>query len=215
MSTTAVSSSSINLQQYLQTRHTDLKQLETLLKNGDLAGAKAAYQNIVALGQNGPFATRNPFNQTQREQDFNAVGEALKAGDLAGAQQAFGQLRATFQAGSQRTDPPPVATPAPASGPEIILNLTPINGGSSGTSGPEQITINISNPASGGEQISIGIGSQGSTAAEQVTLNLPSNSNEQIVLNLLGAPSSTAGSSSSTSTTTSGTTASGGLSVSA
>ena len=211
MPTAAVSSTSIDQQQYLQTRHTDLKQLEQSLKNGDLAGAQAAYQNIVALGQSGPFATRNPFKQSQRAQDFNAVGEALKAGDLAGAQHAFATLRATFQQGGLQTDPP-AANPAAASGPEIILNLSPINTGSGGSASPEQITINISNQANGGEQISIGIGSQGSNT-EQVTLNLPSNSNEQIVLNLLGASSATSGSSTSTSSTASST--SGGLSVSA
>jgi len=202
MSTAAVSSASITQQQYLQSRHSDLKQLQQALKSGDLAGAQAAYKNIVALGQSGPFATRNPFKQTQRAEQFNAVGEALKFGDLAGAQHAFGALRATFQVGGQQVDPPGAN---PASGPEIILNLHSINSGDSGSGSPEQITINISNQANGGEKISIGIGSQGSTA-EQVTLNLPANSNEQIVLNLLGA---------STTSGSTGPAASGGLSVSA
>jgi hypothetical protein len=166
------------------------------------------------LGKNGPFAGGNSFKLTQREQDFNAIGQALQAGDLAAAKQAFGALKATFQGEGHQPLPPvpsPASSPSPASGPEIILNLSSLSGGSTS---PEQITINISNPASGGEQVSIGIGTQGSTA-EQVTFNLPSNSNEQIVLNLLGASSTTTGSSTSTGTTTSGTSASGGLSVSA
>jgi ribosomal protein S20 len=215
MSTTAVSSTSISqIQQYVQARHTDLKQLEQSLSNGDLAGAQAAYKNIVTLGQNGPFDRANPFQRTERRDDFKAVGQALKAGDLAGAQQAFAALKATFPGGSQQVAPPPASPPA-ASGPEIIINLSPLASSGGGAASPEQITINISNPANGGEQISIGIGSQGSTAAEQVTLNLPSNSNEQIVLNLLGAPTATTGSSTSTATTTSGSSASAGLSVSA
>ena len=211
MSTAAVSSTSINqeLHQYFQTRQSDLKQLGQALSTGDLAGAQTAYNNIVALGQKGPFAGGNPFYLTPREQDFTNVGKALQSGDLAGAQEAFGALKATFQRQGQQLDPPP-STPA-ASGPEIILNLSPINTGSSSAS-PEQITINVSNQANGGEKISIGIGSQGSNT-EQVTLNLPSNSNEQIVLNLLGASSATSGSSTSTSGTASST--SGGLSVSA
>jgi hypothetical protein len=209
MSTSAVSSTSIRqeLHQYFQTRQSDLKQLGHALSNGDLAGAQAAYNNIVSLGQKGPFAAGNPFYLTPREQNFTNIGTALQSGDLAGARQAFGSLRATLQGSGQQLDPPP--TTAAASGPEIILNLSNIN---SGSASPEQVTINISNPASGGEQVSIGIGTQGSTA-EQVTLNLPANSNEQIVLNLLGASSTTSGS--STSTTTSASSASGGLSVSA
>jgi hypothetical protein len=210
MSTSAVSSTSSNqeLQQYFQTRHSDLQQLGQALASGNLASAQTAYNNIVSLGKKGPFAAGNPFYLSSREQDFQAVGQALQSGDLAGAKQAFSALKATFQRG-QQLDPPPFSSAA-ASGPEIILNLSPINGGS-GASGPEQITINISNPASGGEQVSIGIGSQGSSNAEQITLNLPSNSNEQIVLNLLGASSTTTGS----PTTTGGSTPSGGLSVSA
>ena len=207
MSTSGVSSASLNqLQQYFQTRHTDLQQLGQALTSGNLASAQTAYSKIVSLGQQ---AGGNPFYLAKREQDFQAIGTALQSGNLAGAQQAFSALKATGD---------PTHTPLPAQGPEIVLNLSPTStaSGASGTSGtnasPEQITINISNPTGGGEKISIGIGSQG-TNAEQVTLNLPSNSNEQIVLNLLGASSTTSGSSSSTSTN--GSTPSGGLSVSA
>jgi hypothetical protein len=210
MSTSGVSSASLNqLQQYFQTRHTDLQQLGQALTSGNLASAQTAYSKIVSLGQQ---AGGNPFYLAKREQDFQAIGTALQSGNLAGAQQAFGALKATFQKGGQIVPPPP---PLPAQGPEIVLNLSPTStaSGASGTNAsPEQITINISNPTGGGEKISIGIGSQG-TNAEQVTLNLPSNSNEQIVLNLLGASSTTSGSSSSTSTN--GSTPSGGLSVSA
>jgi hypothetical protein len=87
-----------------------------------------------------------------------------------------------------------------------------LNIGASSSSTPEQITINISNPASGGEQVSIGIGSEGSTSQQVTTLNLPANSNEQIVLNLLAA--SQASSSSSSTANSSASTASG-LSVTA
>lgn len=212
MSTAAVSSTSLNqqVQQYFQTRSTDLKQLGHALSNGDLAGAQTAYNKIVALGQNGPFPNGNPFVINQREQDFTQIGQALQSGDLAGAQQAFSVLRNSFTPGAGQLDPSSASPNSPSSsGPEIVLNLS---SGSTGAASPEQITVNISNPASGGEQVSIGVGSQGSNA-QQVTFNLPSNSNEQIVLNLLGA-SSTTGSSSGTSTT-SGTSAGGGISVSA
>jgi hypothetical protein len=196
MSTAAVSSIPISqqLQQYFQTRRADLQQLGRALENGDLAGAQTAYNNIVTLGKNGPRPNGDPFLISQREQDFNAIGQALQAGDLAGAQQAFATLRATFAK--------PGGGPGTASsGPEIILNL----GSGTGTSAnPEQITINIANSANGGEQISLSVGNQGSSAQE-VTLNLAANTNEQIVLNLLGGAPSASSSS----------TASGGLSVTA
>lgn len=214
MSTSAVTSTSATqpLQQYFQTRQGDLKQLGQALSSGDLAGAQAAYNKIVSLGQNGPFAGGNPFVIPQREQDFTNLGQALQSGDLAGAQQAFSTLAATFTGGNRRLDPPTTGpSPASASGPEIILNLSPSSSGSS--TSPEQITLNISNSSSGGEQISLSVGSQGSNNAERVTFNLPSNSNEQIVLNLLGTSAATSGTSSSSATSSAP--ASGGLSVSA
>jgi hypothetical protein len=203
MSTATVSSISLHqeFQQYLHTRQSDLQQLGQALKSGDLAGAQTAYNNIVALGQNGPFAGGNPFKINQREQDFTAVGKALQSGDLAGAQQAFSALKATFSRG--KLDPPG-ASPTSSVGPEIVLNLS----NSSGSSSPEQITINISNPANGGgEQVSLSFGNQGSNA-QQVTLNLSPNSNEQIILNFLGGSSSTGSATSSGSS-------SAGISVSA
>jgi hypothetical protein len=205
MSTSAVSSASLNqqLQQYFQTRQSDQRQLGQALESGDLSGAQTAYNNIVALGQGGPFANGDPYLINQREQDFSAIGTALQSGDLAGAQQAFSTLKSTFQPRVQAQDSPS-PSPASTSGPEIVLNLS----NSGGSTSPEQITIDISSPASGGgEQVSLSVGNQGSNA-QQVTFNLSPNSNEQIVLNLLGQPSSTSNPSSSISSN-------GGLSVSA
>jgi hypothetical protein len=206
MSTAAISSHHLSqqLQQYFETRQSDLQQLGQALKSGDLAGAQAAYNKIETLGQNGPFGG-NPFKITQREQDFNTIGQALQSGDVAGAKQAFDALRDTF------TNPPPASVDGSggvsglnsSAGPEIILNLSNSNGGSS----PEQVTINLSNPAnSAGEQGSFSVGNQGSSAQE-ITFNLNPNSNEQIVVNLLDGSSSTSSSS--------GASANGGLSVSA
>jgi hypothetical protein len=109
MSTTAVSNTTPTqqLQQYFQTRRSDLQQLGQALGSGNVAGAQTAYSKIVSLGQKGPFAGGNPFYLTQREQGFQAVGNALQSGDLAGAQQAFSTLKATFQTGGQQVDPPP------------------------------------------------------------------------------------------------------------
>jgi hypothetical protein len=220
MSTAPISGSSIYQQteQYFQTRQSDLKQLGQDLGSGDLAGAQTEYSAIVTLGQSGPFASGNPFKLNQREQDFTAIGTALQAGGLAGAQRAFSTLESTFQKGAGSPAPitPPVATqngpgsPAPitapisttnSGGPEIILNLN------NGSGGPEQITINLNPTSGGGEQVSLSVGNQGSNE-QQFTFNLAPNSNEQIVLNLLGEASSTGSSASSSSP-------SGGLSVSA
>jgi phage tail sheath gpL-like len=214
MSTAAVSSNLINqnqnLQQYFQTRHTELKQLGQSLAAGDLAGAQSAYNSLVALGQGSGISGGNAFKIAGRQQDFTAIGTALQAGDLAGAQTAFNALGSTFNTASKQIDPP-ISTPAAAStaastsnaGPEIVLNLS----NTGGSSNPEQISININSTSGGGEQISLSVGNQGSTA-QQVTFNLNPNSNEQIVLNLLNSPTSSSGSSTTPTT-------SGGLSVSA
>ena len=248
MSTSAVSNSSLNqqLNQYFQTRGTDQQQLGQALASGDLASAQTAYNNIVSLGQSGPFKSGDPFFLSQREQDFTAIGQALQSGDLAGAQQAFSALQSTFKNASPgpsnqpSTDPSngpaiilnlsggntatPVApvsnNPTSGGGPEIILNLG--SGGNNST--PEQITITIGNPnSSGEEQVSISAGTQGSNP-QQVSFNLNANSNQEVILNLLGATlatstgSSTTSNGNSSSTTPAGsstTPASGGLSVSA
>jgi hypothetical protein len=202
MSTSAVSSSSLNqqLQQYYQTRQSDLYQLGQALQSGNLTEAQTEFNNITALGQNGPFANGQPFAINQREQDFTAVGQALQNGDLAGAQQAFSQLQSTFkhllpQSGSGSGSGTASSTPV---SPEIVLNIN----GAGNTATPEQITINLSNSGSGGgEQVSLSVGNQGSNP-QQITFNLGANSDEQIVLNLLGA--SPAGESASSSTTGSG-----------
>jgi hypothetical protein len=188
MSTAAVSSSSIHqqLQQYFQTRGTDLGQLGKALSSGNLEAAQTAYNNIVSLGQSGPFASGDPFKLTGREQDFTAVGQALQSGDLAGAQQAFQSLVNTFRnvpgGGATST---PEAPAASGTGPEVVINLS--NGAGNGT--PEQITINI-NESANGEQASSATTSQLSPTAQQITLNLNPANSEQIVLNLLGASGS-------------------------
>ena len=224
MSTAAISSSSIYQQteQYFQTRQSDLQQLAQALGSGDLAGAQTAYNNIVQLGQSGPFASGDPFSRTQREQDFSAIGQALQSGDLAGAQTAFDTLQSTFQRGAGAQNPPSASA---NSGPEIILNLSYNSGSTSsasnsgpeiilnlnnsaGNTNPEQITIDINNSANGGgEQVSLSFGNPGSKE-QQITFNLSPNSNEQIVLNLLGESSPTGSSPSSASPN-------GGLNVSA
>lgn len=192
MSTSAVSTSSLNqqLHQYFQTRHSDAQQLDQALQSGNIDAAQTAFNSIVSLGQNGPFPNGEPFAIPQREQDFSAVGQALQNGDLQGAQQAFQQLQSTF---SPQTSQSGSGTGSNSSaGPEIVLNLS---GAGGNIAGPEPITIDVNNAGNGGGvQVSLSVGNQGSNP-QQVTFNLGSNSNEEIVLNLLGPSSTTTGSS--------------------
>ncbi|MFZ0320823.1 MAG: hypothetical protein WAL56_16980 [Candidatus Sulfotelmatobacter sp.] len=210
MSTSAVSSASLNqqFQSYFQTRNSDVQQLGKALSSGNLEQAQVAYNNITAVGQGGPLANGNSFRVPQREQDFQAIGQALQSGNLAGAQSAFAALKATakgagetppWTAGGGET-PPSTASEPPSSTPEVVLNLT-----NTGTStNPEQITLNIGpSSSSGGEQVSISVGNQGSTP-QQVSFNLGANSNEQIVINLLAASATAAASTAAATGSTSG-----------
>jgi hypothetical protein len=204
MSTSPVSTGSLNQQihEYFQTRQSDLQQLGQDLQAGNTSAAQSDFNNIVSLGQSGPLPNGEAFLLPQRQTDFNNIGEALQNGNLSGAQQAFTELADTFQRSQQSSPPIQVAdsgasaasgtNAAAGAGPEIVLN---VGGGNTAT--PEQVTINISNAASGGgEQVSLSVGNQGSNP-QQVTFNLGTNTNEQIVLNLLGAGPTSAGSSGS------------------
>jgi hypothetical protein len=210
------------LQTFFQGRNSDLKQLGQALQSGDLAGAQQEFSAIQNLGQSGPFANGNAFKVSQREQDFAAIGQALQSGDLAGAQQAFAQLESTFHHQHSSEAPPSVvvnlslpstpasapapaattaAAPAPSSAPapqstapsstapapgtEIILNLGNVTPG-------EQINIGISNGSNGSEQVTIGVSNQQNQSAEQITLNLNQNTNQQIILNLFNSTASSA-----------------------
>ena len=212
MSTAAVPTSSIHLDlhSYFLQRNSDLKQLGHALHSGDLTGAQQLFGAIHNLGENGPFANGDAFVVNQRQHDFDTIGQALQSGDLAGAQQAFGQLMNTFHRHHQIIDPSPAAvvnlsgappassgtasnsdaqpTPnstAPASGPEIVLNLGNFTPG-------EQITIGVSNAGNGIEQVTIGLASQQNQSPEQITLNLNQNSNQEIILNLFNSTPSSA-----------------------
>ena len=170
------------------------------LQSGDLAGAQQAFASLGSAGGRG-HRQLDPLPNTSPTPAATSGPEIIINLSTAGT------------AGTGSVNPLQTATsptPAASTGPEIILNLGPISSGSGGSS-PEQITINLSSPAGGGEQVAIGIGTQNSTA-EQLTFNLPTNSNEQIILNLLGAAPSSGSSSSGTTTSSP---ASGGLNVSA
>lgn len=194
MSTAAVASSSIyqQLQTFFQTRQSDAQQLGQALQSGDLAGAQKAFNAISQLGQNGPFATGDPFRAAQREQDFTSIGQALQNGDLAGAQAAFAALQNTrfhrpSTTGGSTAPEPPV----------VILNIGNTSGGTgpsaAGTSptstpAPTSTAAPSSAPASSttpsGPEIVINLGSGNGNTPEQVTLSLSNQANggEQLTI---------------------------------
>jgi hypothetical protein len=204
MSTSAVSGSSLytQLQQYFQTRTSDVQQLGQALGSGDLAGAQTAFNAITTLGQSGPFASGDPFRNSTREQDFAAIGTALQSGNLGDAQQAFASLESTFHRSQGTTNPTPVAGPAPQPatgesnvGPAVVINLG--SGGSTSAleatpskAGPE-IVLNLPSTSGGnsvagtnsetsgssspsGPEIDINIGGGNSSSPEQVTIDIGS-----------------------------------------
>lgn len=182
MSTVAVSSSSLHqqLQTFFQTRLSDVQQLGQSLQSGDLAGAQQAFNAISQLGQNGPFASGDPFLSSQREQAFTAIGNALQSGNLAGAQQAFATLKSTSRlhggaAGGSTGAEPPV----------VILNIGNLTGASSSSSagatsssGPTSTAAaSASSTAASGPEIVINLGAGNGSSPEQVTLNLSNQAN--------------------------------------
>ena len=91
LTTPAITSSPKTFQAYLKERRPEVRELQDALKSGDLAGARKAYNELVALGQN-YLGKDNPFLRPDRGLDFNAIGGALQRGDVDGARQAFAAL---------------------------------------------------------------------------------------------------------------------------
>jgi hypothetical protein len=58
------------------------RELEQDLKNGDLDGAKQAYNQLAAFGPN----NSGPFSGAQMTAQFQLLGQDLQAGNLSGAQ---------------------------------------------------------------------------------------------------------------------------------
>jgi hypothetical protein len=221
MSTTAISSSSIfqELQNFYQTRQSDLKQLGTDLQSGNLAGAQQAYTTLAALGQNGPFANSEPFAKSSRAQAFDAIGQALQAGDLAGAQAAFATLKSSNQNNS--------ATQAPAN-PATIVSLTSTQPNTEKVAA--EIIINfysapnpaIGAPSGNGQSLTTGTTSNmnGATGVPEIIINLglgaPPNGGisgtsggdvpPELVINLEGAFSSSGSTAATSGSTSSGST---------
>jgi len=97
MASSAITSSIFQeIQNFNQSRRTDLQQLASALQSGNLDAAKQVFSDLAAIEKNGPYGNAEPFSNSDRAQAFEAIGQALQSGDLAGAQAAFAALRSTF-----------------------------------------------------------------------------------------------------------------------
>jgi hypothetical protein len=173
------------------------------LQSGDLAGAQQAFAQLTS-GQ-GPKAA-NPPIATPVSTSGPEIILNLSSGSGAANPPPVGTPVSTSGTAAN----PPLGTPITSNGPEIILNLS--SGSGAASASPEQITINISQPSqSGSEQVSLSIGNQQGSNAQEITFNLNPNSQEQIVINLLQGSFSSA----TPATAPASTTASGGINVSA
>ena len=208
------------LRDFRSARKADLQQLGQALSSGDLTTAEQDYQNLVALGKQGPFASGGAFRRSDRAQDFQAIGQALQSGSATGAQQAYAALESTFgqhssgnqgggtgiqtgSGGSTNLGTGGISeiviniggtgssTPQSSSGSELVVNLpAPTSTGS-----PEEVQINFGGASGSPGQLTVEVGQtqdKSGNAVEQVTIDLAqANNSENIVLNLFGAGSST------------------------
>ncbi|HEX8816047.1 MAG TPA: hypothetical protein VF753_11145 [Terriglobales bacterium] len=96
------------MQTYFQERSADLSQLGQDLKAGNLTAAQQEDNDIVTLGQSGPFVNGDSFALQTRQQDFEAIGQNLQSGNLSAAEQAYQTLQSTFQSSSSANALPPL-----------------------------------------------------------------------------------------------------------
>ncbi len=219
--TTGTESIYQQLQDFRSARKTDLQQLGQALSSGDLTTAEQDYQNLVTLGQQGPFASGGPFQRSDRAQDFSAIGQALQSGSVTSAQQAYATLESTFGAQSGSGNPgggshihvgsggtnnsgttgiseiviniggSGSSTPQSSNGSELVVNLP----APTSTGSPEEVQFNFGGTSGSSGQLTVEVGQtqdQSGNTGEQVTINLAqANNRENIVLNLFGAGSST------------------------
>ncbi len=253
------------IQAYSQQKQADLAQLGQDLAASNPNAAAQDFTTLTALGQSGPNANGQVFQNSTRAQDFQAIGQALQAGDLAGAQLDFANLESTYQGSTavgRAPVVPPVTTPiaqpfvAPISTgsgvdeiiinlgspsgtnssttstiPEIVINFGQSSGSSSApeeitinlggaantnassssgptstttapeiilnlgqssdssSAAPEELTLDFTTGASGGEQITISNQGQNGSSGQQQTINLNPQGNYELILNLLSANS--------------------------
>ena len=181
-STSNTSSILQQIQAYSQQRASDLAQLAQDLQAGNLTAAQQDYQTLTALGQTGPNANGQVYSQSNRNQDFQAIGQALQAGDLSGAQSALANLQSTL--GKQSQQAQSAISAYNQSGVEIVINLisSPSNSASSSASAStttgstsESSTAGSDNSSTGPSatppELIIDLESSGAQGIPEVTIN--------------------------------------------
>jgi hypothetical protein len=156
-------------------RQQDFNAIGQALQAGDLAGAQQAFAQLKGI-----------FHHQHSVEPQEPILVNLSVASTAAPAPAAAPppTAAAAPAPSSTSAPHPTATStAPAPGTEIILNLGNFTPG-------EQINIGISNGSNGSEQVTIGVSNQQNQSAEQITLNLNQNTNQQIILNLFNSTAS-------------------------
>lgn len=165
----------------------NFQQLSQALQSGDLAGAQQAYANLTS----NKAGTQS--SQSQIAEDFSNLGQSLQAGDLSGAQNTFATLQQDLKSRiqSQATSYSQAAYNFPNQS-NFVRRYHGYHGnsGTDSSAPAPQITINVSESNAGGDQITLNLPSNSNQSPEQVTINFAGgNSNsapEQVTLNLGG-----------------------------
>jgi hypothetical protein len=160
-------------------RQQDFNAIGQALQAGDLAGAQQAFAQL-----------KSTIVQHQRniEPPPSVVVNLSLASTAASAPTAApspAPASAPAPSSTGASQPTAASSTGSAPGTEIVLNLGNVTPG-------EQINIGISNGSNGSEQVTIGVSNQQNQSAEQITLNLNQNTNQQIILNLFNSTPSSA-----------------------
>ena len=199
MSSAAVSSNSLfqQLQSFYQQRSSDLQQLGQALESGDTTTAQTEYNDLVTLGQSGPFSSGDPFRNSTREQDFANIGQDLQSGDLTDAQSAFAALASTFgsrfanSSSNASSSSSSASSASSTNAPEIVIDInTSAAASSSSTATTSTSSSSAATSASNSNPevvINIGSGSAGAQSGP-VTIDLTNNGSggEQLTISVAG-----------------------------
>src|SRR5208282_1090977 len=159
-------------------REQDFQTIGQALQSGNLSLAQSAYASLAgSFGKQDQQAQAavSAYNSNAAEIVIN-LGGASSTGASSGSTGSTGGSTSGATSGTTAT-------------PELVINLGQGSGSlsASPSAAPEEITINLGSSNSG-PQVSIGPAQgQNSSSAEQLTINLNQQSNNEIILNLLNA----------------------------
>jgi hypothetical protein len=157
-------------------RTQDFQAIGQALQSGNLTSAQQAFTQLENT-----FGTQNSPVQSDPGSSKYHVASSGSNGDTGAAN--ISEIVINIGAS-------PSSTPQSTNGSELVVNLP----SPSSTSSPEEVQINFGGSNGSSNQLTVQVGQaqgQNGSAGEQVTINLAQgNNNENIVLNLFGANSS-------------------------